>query len=221
MKLAVLGGSFNPLHIGHAMVADTVCTELGYDKVLFVPTYIPPHKMINSSITAQERYKMVDFFCKEEGSGRFEAESCEIDRGGVSYTADTLEYLSEKYFGKFEGKLGLILGEESAAEFRKWKNPEKILKLADLIVARRKPLSNENETLAFSNKASGQFEGDFKVSFNPQKIDFPFIMLENALLPVSSTEVRSRIGEGKSWKYMVPSAIYDIINREYLGKYKN
>ena len=64
MKIAVLGGSFNPIHIGHAMLAETVIQDLGYDRVLFVPTCNPPHKQMNANVTAEQRFEMVDAFCK-------------------------------------------------------------------------------------------------------------------------------------------------------------
>ena len=90
MKIAILGGSFNPIHIGHCMLAESVIKDLGYDKVLFVPTNLPPHKMLNNAPSAQERFNMVKAFC--DTNSRFDAESCEIDRGGVSYTFDTLQF---------------------------------------------------------------------------------------------------------------------------------
>ena len=74
MKVAVFGGTFNPLHIGHAMLADTIVLELGYDKVLFVPTFQPPHKDASKIIPAQHRLKMIENFCASEGSGHFELE---------------------------------------------------------------------------------------------------------------------------------------------------
>ncbi|MBR4789354.1 MAG: adenylyltransferase/cytidyltransferase family protein, partial [Treponema sp.] len=72
MKLAVFGGTFNPLHIGHAMLADTIIKELGYDKVLFVPTCVSPHKVISSSVTVEHRLAMVRAFCESVPGGVFE-----------------------------------------------------------------------------------------------------------------------------------------------------
>ena len=126
MKIAILGGSFNPLHNGHAMLADTIVKELGYDKVLFVPTCIPPHKEIAGHITTQQRVEIVKSFCESEKSGYFEIEACEVERGGISYTYDTLSYLINKYKGQLEGKPALLMGEETAAEFHKWKNADKV-----------------------------------------------------------------------------------------------
>ena len=134
MKIAVFGGSFNPLHIGHATVAETLVKEYGYDKVLFVPTFIAPHKEIAGCISAEHRLGMIKAFCAADGNGAFEAEDCEIKRGGVSYTCDTLEYLKTKFEKVLDGKFALVMGEEIASEFYKWKNPDKISSLADFII---------------------------------------------------------------------------------------
>ena len=97
MKIAILGGSFNPLHIGHAFLADSMICDYGYDKVLFVPTCIPPHKEIASGISTEHRLGLVKAFCSSVSGGIFELEPCEVERGGISYTVDTLEYIKKKY----------------------------------------------------------------------------------------------------------------------------
>ena len=89
MKIAVLGGAFNPLHIGHCMLAESVVKDLGYERVLFVPTNIPPHKKMASDVSGKIRLEMVQRFCDEasaHGAKAFFYESCEIDRAGISYT---------------------------------------------------------------------------------------------------------------------------------------
>ena len=88
MKIAVLGGSFNPVHIGHLVLADCVCQELGYDKVLFVPCFLPPHKEMADAAPAEQRLKMVELAVKSDS--RFEAEGYEIRKKGISYTWDTV-----------------------------------------------------------------------------------------------------------------------------------
>jgi nicotinate-nucleotide adenylyltransferase len=217
MKLAVFGGTFNPLHIGHAMLADTIITELGYDKVLFVPTFITPHKVCGGNVTSEQRLEMVKAFCASEGNGHFETETCEFDRGGVSYTSDTLEFLTEKYKGQLEGKLAFVMGDEVAAEFDKWRNPEKVSSLADLIIVHRYPDVKAMESSMYENKPTGDYKGDFSVKFDLKNFNFPCIYLETPMLPVSSTDIRRRISEGKSFRYLVPPAVFDYIieNRLY------
>lgn len=218
MKIAVLGGSFNPCHIGHAMLADTIVKELGYDKVLFVPAYKPPHKLLNAEISPEDRLAMLQEFCKSEGDGHFEVESCEIDRQGISYTCDTLEYLTEKYKDSLEGKLAFIMGDEVASDFHKWRNPDKISELADLIITHRYPDVAALESNLFENTPTGEFQRDFKIKFDKSLFKYPCIYLDKPLLPVSSTEIRKRIGEKSSYRYLVPKAIYEFIERRGLYK---
>ena len=216
MKLAVFGGTFNPLHIGHAMLADTIITELGYDKVLFVPTFITPHKKCGGNVTSEQRLEMVRAFCASEGDGHFETDTCEFDRGGVSYTSDTLEFLTDKYKDVLDGKLAFVMGDEVAAEFDKWRNPEKVSALADLIIVHRYPDIGAIEQTLYKNTPSGDYKGDFAVQFDRDNFKYPHIYIENPMLPVSSTDIRGRISEGKSFRYLVPPAIYDYIKRHGL-----
>ena len=132
MKIAILGGSFNPIHIGHRMLADSVITDLNYDKVLFIPTNLPPHKMLNNAPSAQARFEMVKLAC--ESNPKFVAESCELDRGGVSYTYDTLLQVLDKYSSELTEKPALIMGQEVASEFHKWHKHEEIVKISNLIL---------------------------------------------------------------------------------------
>jgi len=220
MKIAVLGGSFNPLHNGHAMLADTIIREYGFDKVLFVPTYNPPHKQINSKISPEHRLEMLRHFCQEEGNGHFEVDSCEMDRGGISYTSDTVQFLTEKYKSVLEGKLYFVMGEEVAAEFDKWHEPQTIARYADFIITRRfqsaDAFSVQSENI--KNNPTGSYKGDFSVAFDKEKFGYPCIFIENPMLPVSSTDVRVRVAGGKSFRYLVPPSIYEYINQ--YGLYK-
>ncbi len=211
MKVAVFGGTFNPLHVGHAMLADTIVRELGYDKVLFVPTYQPPHKDSAKIIKAEHRMEMISCFCQSEGDGYFELEPCEIERGGISYTSDTLEYLTKKYEGKLSQKLAFVMGDEVAAEFSKWRNPEKVSSLADLIIVHRYPDVKAMESSLYENKPTGDYKGDFSVKFDKENFAYPCLYIETPMLPVSSTDIRRRISEGKSFRYLVPPAVFDYI----------
>ena len=229
MRIAVLGGSFNPFHIGHAMAGESVIKELGYDKVIFIPTYIPPHKKITGTgASASHRLGMLKAFCMEEGrlaegfSGKdgsdisFLFDSCEIDRGGVSYTWETLEYIINKCKGVIEGRPGLIIGEEIAAEFNKWKNPEKIAAMADIIIVPRIPDYSRKDAGCYTNKPSGDYEGDFSVPFDENSFGYPYKKLSSPVVSVSSTDIRNRIANGKSYKYLVPSPVFKYIEEHNL-----
>jgi len=211
------------------MLADTIITELGYDKVLFVPTFITPHKLCGGKVTAIQRLEIVKAFCASVAGGVFEAETCEFDRGGVSYTSDTLEYLTQKYKGQLEGKLAFVMGDEVAAEFDKWRNPQRVSELADLIIVHRYPdvgaleqalyskeAPSSQPSAAYKNTPSGQYKGDFAVRFDRENFAYPHIYIENPMLPVSSTDIRGRISRGKSFRYLLPAAVYDYIEKNNL-----
>lgn len=216
MRIAVFGGSFNPLHNGHAMLADTIVKELHYDKVLFVPTFIPPHKIVNESIAAEHRLGMIKAFCHSVPDNVFVAEDCEIRRGGVSYTFDTLTFLAEKYKNLLDGKLSFVMGDEVAAEFHKWKNPEGIAQIADFIITHRYPDAGVLESKLVKNNPGKDYAGDFKSRFDEKKFGYPCLYLKEPMLPVSSTQIRGRILENRSFKYLIPPAVYDYIKEHKL-----
>lgn len=216
MRIAVFGGSFNPLHNGHAMLADTIVKELHYDKVLFVPTFIPPHKIVNESIAAEHRLGMIKAFCHSVPDNVFVAEDCEIRRGGVSYTFDTLTFLAEKYKNLLDGKLSFVMGDEVAAEFHKWKNPEGIAQIADFIITHRYPDAGVLESKLVKNNPGKDYAGDFKARFDEKKFGYPCLYLKEPMLPVSSTQIRGRILENRSFKYLIPPAVYDYIKEHKL-----
>lgn len=219
MKIAILGGSFNPLHIGHAMIADIMIKDMGYDKVLFIPTCIPPHKEIHSGISTKQRLEMVKKFCDSVTGNIFEVEPCEIERGGVSYTVDTLRYIVEKYKDKLEGKPALLMGQEIAAEFSKWKEPDEIVKLADIVIVPRIPDYVKEKDTEFHNAPVGHYKGDFNSEFNKEEFKYPCTVLDTKVLPVSSTSIRTKIAGNKSFKYLVPQPVFEYICDN--GLYKN
>lgn len=211
MKLAILGGSFNPLHKGHVLMAEAVIKELNYDKVLFVPAGIPPHKQFNCDVSTQQRLEMVKSLCENEGNGHFEIETCEIDRGGISYTIDTVNYLLEKYKDSIEGKLGLIMGEENASEFSKWKNVEEIVSKCHIIIVPRKNSVSEIDVTSYKNSSTGNYKGDFNEVFNPEAFPYEYKMLSKPVMTVSSTEIRAKLANNKNVQDLLPSCVYKYI----------
>lgn len=212
MKIAVLGGSFNPVHIGHMALADEVCVSLGYDKVLFVPASTPPHKQMNGMTDACIRAKMVELACSDDP--RFELETCEIDRGGVSYTYDTVCHLEEKYRGRLSGKIGLILGRDLLPSFHLWRKADELARRCSLILAAR-PHADEDK--AFMNRAAGAYaecenaaENSFSAETEP--LFAGAVTLANEPLAVSSTGIRARIFRKMAFQYLVPSQVFKYIS---------
>lgn len=209
MTLAVLGGSFNPPHIGHAMLAETLAREMKCTKVLIVPTYQPPHKEMADAASAEDRLGMVKAMC--EGNSAFEADDEEVVRGGVSYTVDTLRHIIDVYGNELEGKPIFVMGQEIAAEFHKWKDAKTIADIAQLVIARRHPNNNGIDTSGFENKNTGEYKDGFVSDEIEKTFAYPHIMLSNPMLPLSSTEIRARIAGGKSWRYLVCEGVFQYI----------
>lgn len=195
MRLAILGGSFNPVHNGHLYLAQSVIDQFDYDKVVFIPVLIAPHKGIIMDVTAEQRLDMLRL--GTANNHKFEVDTCELEREGVSYTSVTISYLEKKYEGKIEGKIGLIIGDDLAEGFSSWRNPDMLAENTDIILAHRL-FSEKNSCVPFL---------------------YPHKELHNALLPISSTQIRESIGKKDSWRYLVPEAVYEyIVNRNLYDK---
>ena len=189
-----MGGSYNPIHIGHLMLADAVALRYGYDTVAFVPAFLSPFKDGHSGCTAEDRLAMVKLAIADNPA--FYCEPCEIQRQGVSYTIDTLKFLKKK-FPQCEGKIGLIIGDDLLEGFSGWREAEHIPDYADIIVGNR----------IIDRYSTEQADTAGKV---------PHLRVDNALLPVSSSGIRAAIKEKKSWRYLVPSAVYSYIKEHKL-----
>lgn len=189
-----MGGSYNPIHIGHLMLADAVALRYGYDTVAFVPAFLSPFKDGHSGCTAEDRLAMVKLAIADNPV--FYCEPCEIQRQGVSYTIDTLKFLKAKH-PQCEGKIGLIIGDDLLEGFGRWHEAERIPDYADIIVG---------------NRIMDRYSTE-----QTQPVDKPsYLKVDNALLPVSSSGIRTAIKEKKSWRYLVPSAVYSYIKEHKL-----
>jgi nicotinate-nucleotide adenylyltransferase len=191
MKIAILGGSFNPVHLGHLYLAGEVLA-LGYDRVVLVPAFINPFKPTGplsagdaAAPSAEDRLEMLAAACA--GDSRIAVDDCEVRREGLSYTIDTLKDVIERY--QCREKPGLVMGDDLLAGFDGWKNAAEIAQIADIIVASRK-----NDPVQ-----------DLKA------FHYPYKRLKNALMDVSSTEIRARIAQNKPWRYLVPQGVRQII----------
>jgi nicotinate-nucleotide adenylyltransferase len=141
MKIGILGGTFNPPHLGHLILAQEACQKVGLDRVFFVPTNIPPHKQ-SGNVSAQDRLKMVKLLV--DGDKRFVVTDVEIKRSGVSYTIDTVRELRKKYP---DDELYLIVGSDLANNFSSWRYFDELKKEIEIVVARRRdyPLRREGD----------------------------------------------------------------------------
>ncbi|NBF40404.1 MAG: nicotinate (nicotinamide) nucleotide adenylyltransferase [Spirochaetes bacterium] len=133
MKIAILGGSFDPVHVGHLFVAEEVRINLGYERLVFVPAYQPPHKNDAPAAGPEHRLRMLELAL--DGREDFLVETWEIDNRGVSYTIDTVRHLYDRY--PVDGRLGLIIGDDLVDGFHTWKGAEELEDMVDIIIATR------------------------------------------------------------------------------------
>ena len=193
MRIAILGGSFNPVHIGHLALADDVRVSLGYDLVLLVPANVPPHKAVPDGAEPAERLEMLRL--ATAGNDWLQVEACELERGGLSYTIDTIRHLETKFAGQLEGKIALVFGQDLASGFSSWKESAELARRTDIVIAKR----------------PGSGDCPFP---------YPFTPLENPLLSISSSAIRDAIAAGKSWRYLVPESVYRYIVDRNLYEYR-
>jgi nicotinate-nucleotide adenylyltransferase len=187
-SVGVLGGTFDPIHIGHLAAAEEVREVLGLERVLFVPAGIPPHKPGRLISAPHHRLAMVELAIA--GNPSFEVSRVELDRTGPSYTVDTLEALSE---GR---DLTLILSAESFRGLPSWQRPERILGLARLAIVPRGGLAPPGK---------GWLEEHFP------EIEARIVELDAPRLRLSATDIRARVAAGRSIRYLVPDAVIGYI----------
>ncbi len=190
MKLGILGGSFNPIHTGHLLIAEHVRDHLKLDQIDFIPAKIPPHKDLASDTSDEDRFNMVQLAV--EDNPYFKASRTEIERGGISYTIDTIHQTMRDR--DIEDKVYLIIGGDLIKDIYKWKGYQELITLAQIVVVSR--------------------EGDLAENYLP---DYPFIQsVETVPFYVTSTLVRKRVAEGKSIKYLVPEQVENYIYLHHL-----
>jgi len=183
VRIGVLGGTFDPPHIGHLIVAQDAWSALGLERVLFVPAAVPPHKRGVAITPAEVRLAMVEAACADDP--RFEACDLEIRRGGTSYTVDTLRALKER---DPRGALFFLLGADQFRDIHKWRSPLELARLAELVVLSRPGYPIEEP-----------------------KIEIPYRRLDVTCVDISATEIRRRVSAGEPIRYLVPGAVEAII----------
>jgi nicotinate-nucleotide adenylyltransferase len=195
LRVGILGGAFNPPHLGHLWLAQEAHARLGLDRVLLVPVGEAPHRTLEGDPGPRERLRMVELAAA--GDDRLEASPVEVERPGPSYTADTLRLLRET---RPADELTLILGADQALRLREWHEPEQVLATARLAVAERGGVDRDDVVAALDG-LPGAAE---VVGFELPRID------------VSSTLVRERTAAGLPIRYLVPEAVAARIASERL-----
>jgi len=188
MRIGMLGGSFDPPHIGHLIIAEEARWQCELDTILFMVTSHPPHKS-EPEAAPEDRFRMVKLAI--EGMPAFSPSRMEIDRGGSSYTAQTLKELHRLYPN---ASLYLIIGADSVLDLSAWKNPDAVVEMANLVVAPRP---------------------GFDLSQMEPRLQEKTHVLETPTVAISSTLVRRRLHGGESIRFLVP----DVVER-YIREHK-
>jgi nicotinate-nucleotide adenylyltransferase len=190
VRVGILGGAFNPPHIGHLVCAQEALIQLELEKVVFVPVGRAPHRGIEADPGAETRLELVELAIA--GDDRFESSRIELDRDGPSYTSETLRQMraaapDDEHF--------LILGGDQAAALGSWHEPEEVLSLATVAVVER---------VSWTRNAIGIKLGRLKGAQRVRYLDMP-------LMQVSSSAIRRRVAAGRPIRYLVPEAVASYV----------
>jgi nicotinate-nucleotide adenylyltransferase len=195
LRLGILGGAFNPPHIGHLVCAQEAAAQLELDRVVFMPVGVAPHRVIGDDPGAEARLEMVELAVADDD--RFATSRIELDREGPSYTSDTLEQLLK---GSPKDELFLILGGDQAAALGSWHEPEQVLERATVVVFERVSWGRNAIVIKI-----GRLRGAERVRY----LDMP-------LMQVSSSAIRRRVRDGGPIRYLVPEKVADYIRANNL-----
>lgn len=198
-KIGILGGTFDPIHMGHLILAETAYDKFSLDTVLIMPTAQPPHKAGKDITGAYHRSNMIGLVC--EDNPHFVYSDFELEREGSTYTADTLTLLSQE---NPEDRYYFIIGADSLFNIEKWKDPEKVFKYSTLLVAQRNDLDNERVKKQI-NYLTKKYQCEI------HEIDIPNFA-------ISSTIIIEKIRKNESIRYYVPDKVAEYIKANNLYK---
>lgn len=201
-KLAIMGGTFDPIHMGHLVTAEEVRHEFHVDEVLFVPTGHPPHKSNINMTTCEHRYLMT--VLATAANPYFKVSRIEIEREGVTYTIDTIKELKRIYGN--EVQLYFITGADAVHKILSWKESAELLQICDFVAVTR-PGYNKEELIDQIEELNKQYETNIH-------------FLEVPALAISSSDIRRRLNEMKPIKYLVPQEIENYIKKHELYNYQ-
>ena len=199
-RIGILGGTFNPIHMGHLIIAEEVCKHHHLSKIVFMPTYIPPHKYVNDLAEAHHRHKMIQAAISDKR--KFEVSDLEIMREGKSYTIDTIEEILNHY-GE-DSEIFLIIGADSLNELELWKNIKKLSQLCHFVIVNRP---------GFKTEASARL---VEIIGSSKILDLKRLMIEIDPVDISSTNIRKRVSDGVEIKGLVPECVEAYINEHVL-----
>ena len=186
-SLGILGGTFDPIHMGHLRMAEHVFQRMELESIVFIPAYVPPHKLGQDFAPAQDRYTMTELAVAD--NPHFTVSDMELKRTGVSYTIDTIRQLHKQYADR---ELNFIIGADSVAQLHTWHNIEEILELTRFVAVWRPGYEDAMEEL---------------VRHLGEQAKEIVLLLDKPVYDISSTEIRTRIRQGLGLAGLVPPAV--------------
>jgi nicotinate-nucleotide adenylyltransferase len=189
-KIGILGGTFDPIHIGHLILAEQVKDRLELDGVIFIPCLQPPHKTKRKSSPAKDRFRMIQLAI--EGNRSVSVSDIELKRGGLSYTVDTLRQLKNIHP---RSQIYFLTGSDMLEEIHTWREPEEIYKLAKIVIATRPGFDKFDPKNRFAKKS---------------------LVVEISGVEISSSQIREKVKKRQSIKYLVPPRVEEYIKKKKL-----
>ncbi len=199
MRIGIFGGSFDPIHLGHLILAEQCREQTNLDQVWFVPCSLGPHKKDGAHSTDRQRVEMIELALS--GHMPFVLSKIEIERGGVSYTVDTLNQIRES---NPDDELFLLMGDDSLESFDSWREPSEICELAVPLIVNRPGSGDVDLSVLKKYVDENRFE-----LFESSVISSPRVQ-------ISSSEIRRRVGEGKSIRYLTSRPVEKYIETQKL-----
>ena len=198
MRIGLFGGTFDPIHLGHLILAERCREEAALDEVRFLPSYVPPHKADRALTRFEQRCEMVAL--ATAGQPAFRVERIEKELPPPSFTSETLAELIARHPGD---EFALLIGGDSLRDLPSWHLPQKVVALAEIIAVGRPGI----ETLTREELA--------------RQLDLPaeqvrLTIVECPLVAIASREIRARVAEGKSIRYLVPRSVEETIRERKL-----
>jgi nicotinate-nucleotide adenylyltransferase len=199
MRIGIFGGTFDPIHLGHLILAENCREEGRLDQVWFVPAAAPPHKLDRAVSSFDRRVEMLELALA--GNPAFQVNELEKDRPGPSFTVDTLAELRRQHP---EHEYFLLIGSDTLADLPSWREPGRILEMAGLLIWLRPghpPLPAARLRLALGI---------------PQTVEVKLHVVSGPLIDISSSDLRRRAAEGRSLRYLVPRAVEQYLSERRL-----
>lgn len=214
MKLGILGGTFNPIHLAHLRIAEEVRENCGLDQVLFLPAATPPHKQVAAAVPFEQRLELVRAAIANHPN--FAVSAIERDHPGKNYSVQTLELLRQDYP---QAEFYFIIGLDSFRDLPEWKNYQKLFELTHLVVVTRPGIDNSNPMDLLPVAVQNQFCYSCSLSKWRHKKGKDLFFLSETMLAISSTGIRALVAEGRSIRYLVPPEVATLV--EQRGLYRS